>query len=121
MPWRAVSSRTARMFAIEIGCPPAMLTVAATHTYGICSAPTSSISACSLARSTLPLNSNSEPVSWASSTMMSWNVAPLCSWWYRVVVKYMLPGTWWPGRISTELRMFSAPRPWWVGTRCSYP
>ena len=51
--------------------------------------------------------------------MMSWNVAPAFSWWKRVVVKYMLPGTWSPGVIFTELRMFSAPRPWWVGTRYS--
>ena len=81
MPCSAVSSRTARMFAIEIGCPPAMFTVAATHTYGILSAPTSSIRRRSLSRSTLPLNSASEEVSCASSTMMSWKVAPLASWW----------------------------------------
>ncbi len=44
------------MFSIEIGCPPAMFTVAATETYGTCSAPTSSTSRSSFARSTFPLN-----------------------------------------------------------------
>lgn len=81
MPYRSVSSRTALMFAIEIGCPPAMFTVAAAQTYGIFSAPTSSISAWSLSRSMLPLKSASSDESCAMSTITSWKVAPACSWW----------------------------------------
>jgi hypothetical protein len=43
--------------------------------------------------------------------MMSWNVAPAFSWWKRVVVKYMLPGTWSPGLMAACDSRFSAPRP----------
>ena len=38
------------------------------------------------------------------------------SWCSRVVVKYMFPGTYWPGSIAIWLIRCSAPRPWWVGT-----
>ena len=121
MPCLLVSSRTSRRFAIEMGCPPAMFTVAATQTYGIRSAPTSSMRAESLSRSMLPLNGCSECESCASSMMMSWNVAPACSWWNRVVVKYMFPGTWSPSLMRLCDRRFSAPRPWCVGTRYCQP
>ena len=53
--------------------------------------------------------------------MTSWKVPPAFSWCSRVVVKYMFPGMWSPGSMSTWLMRCSAPRPWWVGTMCLYP
>ena len=44
MPCFCANARTARRFAIEIGCPPAMFTVAARLIYGIFFAPTLPIS-----------------------------------------------------------------------------
>ena len=56
MPFDRQSSDTARRFAIDIGWPPAMFTLASTEMYGILSAPYSSIAVWSFSRSTFPLN-----------------------------------------------------------------
>ncbi len=58
---------------------------------------------------------NSLVESWASSQMTSTKMPPAISWCSLVVVKYMLPGTYWPFLIMTVLMMCSAARPWWVG------
>ncbi len=93
MPRGSHQARSSRTFAIATGWPPAMFTVPASDTYGILSAPTSPTSRSSFARSMFPLNGWSDCGSWASSMITSWNVAPASSWWSRVVVKYMFPGT----------------------------
>lgn len=54
-----------------MGWPPAMFTVAATDTDGICSAPTCLISRSSLPISTFPLNGKATTGSCASSTTTS--------------------------------------------------
>jgi hypothetical protein len=53
--------------------------------------------------------------------MTSTKIPPASSWWSRVVVKYMFPGTNWPGLIAVWLIRCSAPRPWWVGTMWRNP
>ena len=72
IPCRSQSARSAFTFAIETGCPPAMLTVAGERqTYAIRSAPCSATSASSLSRSTSPLNGCRLSGSCASSRITS--------------------------------------------------
>ena len=44
--------------------------------------------------------------------------APVYSTLARVVSKWVLLGTTLPGPPTTENRIFSAARPWWVGMTC---
>src|SRR3989304_4577169 len=67
------------------------------------------MSASSLARSMSPLNGCRLVGSCASSMITSTNVPPASSWWRRVVVKYMLPGTHWPGLMAVRLVRGSGP------------
>ena len=111
MPWRSQQSRRrSRRLAIETGWPPAMLTVPASETYGMRSAPTSRDQRLELGQVDVALERDaSDCGSWASSMMTSTKVPPASSWCRRVVVKYMLPGTWSPGLMSIWLmRMLGA-------------
>ncbi len=65
--------------------------------------------------SMFPFQGNSLSGWCASSTMMSTKMPPGSSWWAFVVVKYMFPGTYCPGLMSTSLWMCSAARPWCAG------
>ena len=115
MPWRAVTSRTARMFAMETGWPPPELLVTVSMTSGTSSAPSVAISCSSAATSILPLNGSRACVSAAAGSGRSTARAPVNSIFARVVSKCVLLGTTWPGRHITVNRIRSAARPWCVG------
>ena len=69
----------------------------------------------------LPLKSPRDCVSRASGTGRSTARAPVNSMLARVVSKWVLLGTTWPGLHSTVNRMRSAARPWCVGTMWRKP
>jgi AraC-like DNA-binding protein len=116
-PKRSHTLRTARMFSRLTGCPPPELFVTVSITRG-------TVSACSTRRrsraptSMFPLKGRRRAGCSPSALGRSTAVAPVNSMLARVVSKCVLFGTTTPGPPSTLKRIFSAPRPWWVGRTC---
>jgi len=106
---------------METGWPPPELLVTVIITSGMLGAPSESMRDSSAPTSMLPLKSRRACVSAASGMGRSTARAPVNSMLARVVSKWVLEGTTWPGLHMTVKRMRSAARPWCVGIMCRKP
>src|ERR1019366_5385276 len=101
MPWREQTRLTASILAMETGWPPPELLVTVSIASGMLGAPSETIRDSSAAASMLPLKSRRACVSAASGMGRSTARAPVNSMLARVVSKWVLEGTTWPGRHMT--------------------
>ncbi len=113
-------ARTPRRFSRETGWPPPELFVTVTITSGTRSPSSASVFS-RRARSTFPLNGWIRDGTFPSAMTRSRASAFSTSMFARVVSKWVLLGTTWPGFRTVWNRMRSAARPWWVGMTCLNP